>query len=74
LHVGIFKEATKWSVLVTKPETVPEVIGRAFRMLTGRKGPVHIDLGQDVIRAEMDAELQPPKKYRPTGAMGGIQT
>lgn len=71
-HVGIFKEVTKWSVLVTKPETVPEVIRRAFRiMLTGRKGPVHIDLAQDVIRAEIDAELQPPKKYRPTGVMRG---
>ena len=71
-HVGIFKEVTKWSVLVTKPETVPEVIRRAFRvMLTGRKGPVHIDLAQDVIRAEIEAELQPPKKYRPTGAIRG---
>ena len=71
-HVGIFKEVTKWSVLVTRPDTVPEVIRRAFRiMLTGRKGPVHIDLAQDVIRAEIDAELVPPKKYRPTGAVRG---
>jgi len=71
-HVGIFKEVTKWSVLVTKPETVPEVIRRAFRiMLTGRRGPVHIDLAQEVIRAEIDAELQPPKKYRPSGVMRG---
>jgi len=71
-HVGIFKEVTKWSVLVTKPETVPEVLRRAFRiMLTGRRGPVHIDLAQDVIRAEIDAELQPPKKYRPSGVMRG---
>ena len=67
-HVGLFKEVTKWSVLVTRPDTVPEVIRRAFRiMLTGRKGPVHIDLAQDVIRAEIDAELVPPKKYRPMG-------
>ena len=71
-HVGIFKEVTKWSVLVTRPDTVPEVIRRAFRtMLTGRKGPVHIDLAQDVIRAEIDAELVPPKKYRPMGAVRG---
>jgi acetolactate synthase-1/2/3 large subunit len=71
-HVGIFKEVTKWSVLVTRPDTVPEVIRRAFRiMLTGRKGPVHIDLAQDVIRAEIDTELVPPKKYRPMGAVRG---
>jgi acetolactate synthase-1/2/3 large subunit len=71
-HVGLFKEVTKWSVLVTRPDTVPEVIRRAFRtMLTGRKGPVHIDLAQDVIRAEIDAQLVPPKKYRPMGAVRG---
>ncbi len=71
-HVGIFKEVTKWSVLVTKPENVPEVIRRAFRiMLTGRKGPVHVDLAQDVIRAEIEAEFQPPKKYRPMGPVRG---
>lgn len=74
-HVGIFKEVTKWSVLVTRPDTIPEVIRRAFRiMLTGRKGPVHIDLAQDVIRTEIDTELQPPKKYRPTGIMRGDPT
>jgi acetolactate synthase-1/2/3 large subunit len=71
-HVGIFKEVTKWSVLVTRPDTVPEVMRRAFRiMLTGRKGPVHIDLAQDVIRQEIEAEVRPPQKYRPMGAVRG---
>jgi acetolactate synthase-1/2/3 large subunit len=71
-HVGIFKEVTKWSVLVTRPENVPEVLRRAFRiMLTGRKGPVHIDLAQDVIRAEIEAEIRPPEKYRPMGVIRG---
>jgi hypothetical protein len=40
-------------------------------MTTGRKRPVHIDLAQDVIRAEIDAELVPPAKYRPMGAVRG---
>jgi acetolactate synthase-1/2/3 large subunit len=71
-HVGIFKEVTKWSVLVTRPDTVPEVMRRAFRiMLTGRKGPVHIDLAQDVIRQEIEAEVRPPQKYRPMGMIRG---
>ena len=71
-HVGIFKEVTKWSVLVTKPDNVPEVMRRAFRiMLTGRKGPVHIDLAQDVIRSEIDAEIRPPQKYRSMGVIRG---
>ena len=71
-HVGIFKEVTKWSVLVTKPDSIPEVMRRAFRiMLTGRKGPVHIDIAQDVIRSEIEAEIRPPHKYRPICAIRG---
>ncbi len=71
-HVGLFKEVTKWSVLVTKADNVPEVMRRAFRvMLTGRKGPVHIDLAQDVIRAEIDAEVRSPQKYRPMARIRG---
>lgn len=71
-HVGIFKEVTKWSVLVTRPDSIPEVMRRAFRiMLTGRKGPVHIDIAQDVIRSEIEAEVRPPQKYRPMGVIRG---
>ena len=71
-HVGFFSNVTKWSVLVTRPDSVPEVMRRAFRvMLTGRKGPVHIDLAQDVIRAEIEAEVRPPQKYRPMGLIRG---
>ena len=71
-HVGIFKEVTKWSVLVTRPDSIPEVMRRAFRiMLTGRKGPVHIDIAQDVIRAEIEAEVRPPEKYRPMCVVRG---
>ncbi|MGD0421993.1 MAG: thiamine pyrophosphate-binding protein [Candidatus Bathyarchaeia archaeon] len=71
-HVGIFKEVTKWSVLVTRPDSIPEVMRRAFRiMLTGRKGPVHIDIAQDVIRAEIEAEVRPPQKYRPICVIRG---
>jgi len=71
-HVDFFKVVTKWSVLVTKPDVIPEVMRRAFRiMLTGRKGPVHIDLAYDVIRAEIDAEIWPPETYRTTGRIRG---
>jgi len=71
-HVGIFREVTKWSVLVTRPDNVPEVMRRAFRiMLTGRRGPVHIDIAQDVIRSEIEAEIRPPQKYRPLGITRG---
>jgi acetolactate synthase-1/2/3 large subunit len=40
-------------------------------MLTGRKGPVHLDIAQDVIRSEIEAEVRPPQKYRPMGVIRG---
>jgi len=71
-QVEFFKVVTKWSVLVTKPELIPEVIRRAFRiMLTERKGPVHIDLAYDVIKAEIDEEIWLPKTYKPAGRIRG---
>jgi acetolactate synthase-1/2/3 large subunit len=32
---------------------------------------VHIDLAQDVIRQEIEAEVRPPQKYRPMGMIRG---
>jgi len=71
-HVGLFQVVTKWSVLITRADTVPEVIRRAFRtMLSGRKGPVHIDIAYDVIRQEIDAKPWPPETYRFVGRIPG---
>jgi len=65
-HVDAAKPVTKWSVLVFNAKLVPEVIRRAFRiMLADRKGPVLIDLCQDIIREEIETEILPPEKYRP---------
>ena len=44
---------TKWCRLVQSPEEIPEVIDRAFReAVTGRQGPVWIDVPVDIQGAE----------------------
>lgn len=57
--VRMFAEVTKWSVSIARPEEIPHVFARAFAIATsGRPGPVHIEIPQDVLLAEatlMDA-------------------
>ncbi|HEX2212177.1 MAG TPA: thiamine pyrophosphate-binding protein, partial [Mycobacterium sp.] len=51
--VPIFDEVTKWSVSIQRPEDIPEVFARAFAVATsGRPGPVHIEIPQDVLLHE----------------------
>jgi acetolactate synthase-1/2/3 large subunit len=55
--VSMAAPITKWSYLVSRPEEVPEVLKRAFSLaLSGRPGPVLIDIPLDVQRAEISAE------------------
>lgn len=51
--VPTFREVTKWSVSIQSPEDIPEVFAEAFRIATsGRPGPVHIEVPQDVLLHE----------------------
>jgi acetolactate synthase-1/2/3 large subunit len=50
----IFSAATKWTTRVKKPEMLPRLVRRAFRLATsGRPGAVHLALPKDVLAAEM---------------------
>src|SRR5690349_1329437 len=51
--VRMFEEVTKWSVAIARPEEIPEVFARAFALATsGRPGPIHIEIPQDVLMAK----------------------
>jgi 2-hydroxyacyl-CoA lyase 1 len=48
----IFASITKWSALVDKVEKIPEYLTYASRIaMTGRPGPVYLDLPEDVLTA-----------------------
>jgi len=72
-HVKFFSAVTKWSVEIISPERVPDATKRAFRvMLTGRRGPVHLDIPLDYLRAEIDFEPpESPTEYRPVEPIAG---
>ena len=49
---AVFAPLTKWNAVVHDPRRMPELVRRAFReALSGRPGPVHLDIPQDVLAA-----------------------
>jgi thiamine pyrophosphate-dependent acetolactate synthase large subunit-like protein len=77
-HSGMFMDLdtravmaplTKWNAVISDPRRVPELVRRAFReALSGRPGPVHLDVHQDVLSATAefaDGEFGlAPERYR----------
>lgn len=53
--VQLMRTITKWNAVVHDPRRMPELARRAFReALSGRPGPVHLDIPQDVLAAEVE--------------------
>ncbi|BBE16945.1 acetolactate synthase large subunit [Aquipluma nitroreducens] len=63
--VGISLPVTKWNYQVTHAEEIPEAIAKAFHIaLTGRPGPVLIDIAKDAQFAQIDFEYKKCTKIR----------
>lgn len=68
----ILEPIVKRSWQLASVSQVPTVIQRAFnQMMTGRRGPVHIDFPMDVQAAAIDSEIPEPMKRRTTGKILG---
>jgi acetolactate synthase-1/2/3 large subunit len=65
-QVDLFHRITKWSDRVPTPELVPSYFAKAFRVaLSGRPGPVFLELAWDVLGNGVDEDsLQMPQMYR----------
>jgi thiamine pyrophosphate-dependent acetolactate synthase large subunit-like protein len=66
---AVFAPLVKWNATVNDPRRIPELTRRAFReALSGRPGPVHLDIPQDVLSATAefrdDEFAIPPERYR----------
>ncbi|MFI5422184.1 MAG: thiamine pyrophosphate-binding protein, partial [Nitrososphaerales archaeon] len=60
-----FRPITKWSAEVNTPERIPEFINDAFRhAMAGSPGPVHLAIPSDYLRANIEARIRSPAKYR----------
>lgn len=68
--VAMFKPVTKYSTMVQGPERMPHHLRRALRLaLTGRPGPVHLNIPVDFWDQPVDEEWFDPSSYRPTTAV-----
>jgi acetolactate synthase-1/2/3 large subunit len=63
--VGISMPVTKWNYQVTSADEIPEAIAKAFHIaLTGRPGPVLLDISKDAQFGQFDFEYKKCTKIR----------
>lgn len=63
--VGMFEPVTKWAETIRQPNTIPEVIRKAVRVARSEKpGAVHIELAEDLAKAETSAKPIKPFRFR----------
>ncbi|MCO6452001.1 MAG: thiamine pyrophosphate-binding protein [Caldilineales bacterium] len=71
--VDFYRPITKWQASIRDLRRMPEIMRKAFRMaLSGRPGPVYIEIPEDVIRSVIDedlADIWPASSYR-AGSLG----
>ena len=64
--VAMFRPITKYSAMVTSPESMAHHLRRALRhALTGRPGPVHLNVPVDIWEKPLTEVWFDPKTYRP---------
>src|SRR5919109_903325 len=65
-QVDLFTRITKWSDRIPAPDRVPTYLAKAFRtMLTGRPGPVFLEVPWDVLSNGVEeSECPLPTRYR----------
>ena len=52
---AVFAPLTRWNAVVNETHRIPQLVRSAFRhALSGRPGPVHLDIPQDVLAGEAD--------------------
>jgi len=75
--LALYRPITKWNATVHQWSRIPELVQRAFReALTGRPGPVHLDIPLDILLQKGEAgglPLPAPGTYRPMGRPRGDQ-
>ena len=69
---SVMEPVTKQSFVADDVERLPRVLRRAFQIaVSGRPGPVHVDVPMDVQGAAADVELPEPTQHRPHSRPGG---
>ncbi len=63
--VTMFDPVTKFSTMIVSRQKMPELLREGIRKaFSGKKGPVHLSYPKDIMEAEVEDSLLPPKSYR----------
>ena len=63
--VDMLRPVTKFNARLNSARVIPEVVRKAFKVAQAQKpGPTHIELPEDVMAAEVDAEPLPVRSAR----------
>ncbi len=67
-QLSLVKPITKWARICHQSHRIPEYVAMAYRhALSGRPGPVYLELPMDVLFAKVDeAQVRWPERYRST--------
>lgn len=58
--VAMFEPVTKWSIQIKRPQTIPEIVRKAFKLAEMEKpGAVHIELPEDMAADDIEAKVLP---------------
>jgi acetolactate synthase-1/2/3 large subunit len=56
-QLAVFKPVTKWAERIYDARRIPEIVAHAFKQaMTGRPGPVYLDVPGDVLGEKVDEE------------------
>jgi thiamine pyrophosphate-dependent acetolactate synthase large subunit-like protein len=66
-QLAMMEPCTKWAARVHHPKRIPEYLHEAFeRAMSGKPGPVYLDLPGDVLFQEVDgAQIEWPEPWNP---------
>lgn len=68
-----FSNVTKWSVEIDEVEDIPGIMAEAFsRAATGRPGPVHVDVPEDLLRESPTEIWEYERAARPFAVEQGL--
>ena len=63
--VAMFKPITKWAWSIDNPDTIPEVVRKAFKLSVIEKpGACHVELPEDIATHDAEAAVLPPDRLR----------
>src|SRR5438105_4156548 len=65
--VDMLRPVTKWNARIERPETVPEVVRKAFKVAEAEKpGPTHLELSETIAAAQLASRFRPLDHSQPS--------